>query len=94
MSVSAEEFLRRFLQHVLPRGFQKVRHYGFASAVRRKEYDLIRWLVTLAMGLSYLLQAAAPVTTPRRTEFRCEQCGGPVIFFEFIRPLPAILDTS
>ena len=25
------EFLRRFLQHVLPRGFQKVRHYGFAA---------------------------------------------------------------
>ena len=98
MTVSAEEFLRRFLQHVLPSGFQKVRHYGFASAVRRKEYDLIRWLVTLAMGLCYLLHAAAPETVQRRTEFRCEQCGGPVTFFEFVRPLPAtkppILDTS
>ena len=98
MTVTAEEFLRRFLQHVLPRGFQKVRHYGFASAVRRKEYDLIRWMVTLAMGLCYLLHAAVPETIPRRAEFRCEQCGGPVIFFEFIRPLPAtkppIIDTS
>ena len=98
MTVSAEEFLRRFLQHVLPSGFQKVRHYGFASAVRRKEYDLIRWLVTLAMGLSYLLHAASPETERRLTGFRCEQCGGPVTFFEFIRPLPftrpPILDTS
>ena len=51
MTVSAEEFLRRFLQHVLPPGFQKVRHYGFASATRRAGYEYIRWLVTLAMGM-------------------------------------------
>jgi hypothetical protein len=31
MRLAAHEFLRRFLQHVLPRGFQKVRYYGFAS---------------------------------------------------------------
>jgi hypothetical protein len=30
MTVTADEFIRRFLQHVLPRGFQKVRHFGFA----------------------------------------------------------------
>ncbi len=28
MTVTADEFIRRFLQHVLPSGFQKVRHYG------------------------------------------------------------------
>ena len=31
MTLDAMEFLRRFLQHVLPAGFQKVRHYGFLS---------------------------------------------------------------
>ena len=31
MTLDAIEFLRRFLQHVLPSGFQKVRHYGFLS---------------------------------------------------------------
>src|SRR5271166_1343832 len=31
MTVDAHEFIRRFLQHVLPGGFQKVRHYGFLS---------------------------------------------------------------
>jgi hypothetical protein len=35
MTVDALEFIRRFLQHVLPRGFQKVRHYGFLSASSR-----------------------------------------------------------
>lgn len=90
MTVSAEEFLRRFLQHVLPRGFQKVRHYGFASATRRAGYERIRWLVTLAMGLVYLLHASDPKTKPRRVEFRCTGCGGPVVFFEFIRPPPVL----
>lgn len=32
MTVSAEEFVRRFLMHVLPPGFMKIRHYGFLSS--------------------------------------------------------------
>jgi len=40
-TLTAEEFIRRFLQHVLPRGFVKVRYYGFlSSAVRPKLKDL------------------------------------------------------
>jgi len=40
-TLDAEEFIRRFLQHVLPRGFVKVRYYGFlSSAVRPKLKDL------------------------------------------------------
>jgi Putative transposase/Transposase zinc-binding domain len=97
MTISAEEFLRRFLQHVLPRGFQKVRHYGFASATRRARYKNVRWLVTLAMRLVYLLHAQSK-TPPRRTEFCCTEYGGPVVFFEFIRPAtqnkPPLIDTS
>ena len=98
MTVTAEEFLRRFLQHVLPRGFQKVRHYGFASAIRQKRYDRIHWLVTLAMGLIYWLHAAAPPAKSNCIDFRCTECGGPVVFFEFLRGEPAdrplVNDTS
>ena len=50
MTLTADEFLRRFLQHVLPSGFQKVRHYGFAAARNRDRFEHVRWLVTLAMG--------------------------------------------
>jgi len=40
-TMAAEEFIRRFLQHVLPRGFVKVRYYGFlSSAVRPKLLSL------------------------------------------------------
>jgi hypothetical protein len=43
MKLPAPEFLRRFLLHVLPRGFQRIRHYGFlANAVRRSVLALCR----------------------------------------------------
>ncbi len=32
MTISSDEFIRRFLMHVLPRGFTKIRHYGFLSS--------------------------------------------------------------
>jgi hypothetical protein len=46
MTLSAEVFLRRFLLHVLPKGFVRIRHYGFlANAVRRKRVALCRHLL-------------------------------------------------
>ena len=38
----AEEFIRRFLQHVLPKGFVKVRYYGFFSSGSRKRLAALR----------------------------------------------------
>jgi hypothetical protein len=37
MSLSADEFIRRFLMHVLPTGFQRIRYYGFLGSRKRKE---------------------------------------------------------
>lgn len=46
MTLSAVQFLRRFLLHVLPSGFVRVRHYGFlANSVRRREIDRCRDLL-------------------------------------------------
>lgn len=46
MTLSGEEFVRRFLLHVLPTGFVKTRHYGFlANAVRKKSLALCRELL-------------------------------------------------
>jgi len=43
MSLPTSEFLRRFLLHVLPKGFMRIRHYGFlANRVRRDKLDQIR----------------------------------------------------
>jgi hypothetical protein len=94
MTLSAAEFLRRFLQHVLPSGFQKVRHYGCATATQRNAYRRGRWLVALAMamGLVCALQA-----TLRRDEFRpqvrCAECGGLMAIVGY-SPCPAYFDTS
>jgi hypothetical protein len=37
MPLTGAEFLRRFFQHVLPKGFMRIRHYGFLSNRRRRE---------------------------------------------------------
>jgi putative transposase/transposase-like zinc-binding protein len=43
--LSAQEFLRRFLQHVLPQGFQRVRHFGWHSAAARKRWQRLEALL-------------------------------------------------
>ena len=46
LTLSADKFLSRFLQHVLPRGFRRVRHYGFLGGPRaRQQLDHIRSLI-------------------------------------------------
>ena len=51
MHLEAHEFIRRFLQHVLPDGFQRIRHYGFLANGHRK---------SKLMAIRALLSAAAP----------------------------------
>ncbi|WP_404936195.1 transposase, partial [Pseudoalteromonas sp. SR44-5] len=49
MTLSCDEFLRRYLQHVLPKGFMRIRHYGFlANACRKRKLALIRAHVSTA----------------------------------------------
>jgi hypothetical protein len=78
LTLSAQEFLRRFVQHVLPRGFVKVRHYGLlANRHRQEKLALCRQLLLV---VAVVLQAtastsAAEVVGPVRDQ-RCPQCGG------------------
>ncbi len=46
MTVSAEEFIRRFLQHVLPTGVHKVRYYGLWSPTHRKNLSNVQQILT------------------------------------------------
>ena len=96
MTLDAMEFLRRFLQHVLPSGFQKVRHYGFLSPACGVALDLVRWLIALWAGLTYGLQARRaqePAALARSPG--CPVCGGPMVRLGFVpAPLPAVFDTS
>ena len=46
MTLDAHEFIRRFLLHVLPSGFHRIRHYGrFAGAVRAQNIERARQLL-------------------------------------------------
>ena len=95
MTLDAMEFIRRFLQHVLPGGFQKVRHYGFLSPHSSIALEVVRWLVTVFLGALFVLEAkrtAGPTTTPAP---RCPACGGPMSILGFVpAPMPAVFDTS
>jgi Putative transposase/Transposase zinc-binding domain len=95
MTLEAMEFLRRFLQHVLPAGFQKVRHYGFLSPNSATSIEAVRWLITLHNGAVFTL-LAAPATEPAAPPApRCPKCGGPMSVLGFVPALaPAPFDTS
>jgi hypothetical protein len=95
MTVDGSEFVRRFLQHVLPTGFQKVRHYGFLSPNSRVSLDLVRWLIALYHGLVFALRGHLPQEAPGRPRIRCAVCGGPMVVVAFVpyaEPVP--FDTS
>ena len=59
MTLDALEFIRRFLQHVLPTGLQKVRHFGFLSPNSGTAFEVVRWLVTVFNGERYHLAGQA-----------------------------------
>jgi hypothetical protein len=97
MTVEGSEFVRRFLQHVLPTGFQKVRHYGFLSAHSGVSLELVRWLIALYLGWVFVLRGhlRQPAADADRPPIRCAVCGGRVRVVFFAPKTDAILfDTS
>jgi hypothetical protein len=76
MKLEAMEFIRRFLQHVLPCGFQKVRHYGFLSPRSSLSVEAIRWLLTLHNGQLFVLLAQPQQTPLCIPQMCCPECGG------------------
>ena len=56
MTLDAAEFIRRFLLHVLPSGFHRIRHYGlFAGTVRARNIERVRQVARRARGLARAL---------------------------------------
>jgi Putative transposase/Transposase zinc-binding domain len=95
MTLDALEFIRRFLQHVLPAGFQKIRHYGFLSPRSATTIEAVLWLVTLWKGALFVLQAKAPREPGAPPVPHCPACGGELSLVGFV-PVraPAPFDTS
>ncbi len=88
MNLSAFEFIRRFLQHVLPTGFMKIRYYGFMHPSTKIPVKLavalLEALFTVRPQRSEPVESSVPC---------CERCNGIIRFVRFIRPrdtLPAV----
>jgi hypothetical protein len=84
LTLPVDEFLRRFLLHVLPRGLVRIRHFGFLASRRRG---------TLVPLCKQLLSAAAPApphsalphsdtSSPVVPLWTCPLCGGPMLLIE------------
>ncbi|MFZ0791493.1 MAG: IS91 family transposase [Chromatiaceae bacterium] len=91
MTLPVQEFMRRFLLHVLPLGFHRIRHYGLLANAARVE-NLARARELLAAPLSPLL--AVPVAAveqvapdaPTESARACPCCGAPMVIVEtFVR---------
>lgn len=76
--VSGSEFVRGFTQHTLPRGLQKIRHYGWMSSNSRVSIDEVKWLIWLFLGWTFWLASGhAPQEEPLpKPTVRCAECGG------------------
>jgi len=82
MTLEPAEFIRRFLLHVLPRGFHRIRHYGlFASAVRRENLARARQLLAVPQPTT---QDAADSDAAPEPWRRCPCCGGSMIIVEVL----------
>jgi Putative transposase/Transposase zinc-binding domain len=84
MTLSADEFIRRFLLHVLPDGFHRIRHYGlFASGTRAVNIARIRSLLAPAPPLDQVDPQPAHNEPPAPA---CPCCGGRLVIIERFRP--------
>jgi hypothetical protein len=86
MRLATPEFIRRFLIHVLPDGFHRIRHYGLlASATRKVNIANIRTL----LGTPHPEQATPPTPAaeiiPLTLREPCPCCGGPMRIIEIFR---------
>ena len=71
-TVTAIEFMRRFLQHVLPTGFQKVRYYGFLSSASKALFERVK-LVLSGNTSKPTIKIAVP-KKPKRAANVCPNC--------------------
>jgi len=81
MTLDTDEFIRRFLMHVLPDGFHRIRHYGlFANTVRSNNLNKARELLEVtATPTDSEDQRCDP---PPRAAFVCPLCAAPMVIIE------------
>jgi len=105
MTLATHEFIRRFLSHVLPKGFHRIRHYGlFANANRADNITRARELLNAQTPVKDNTDDVADAELDERQilNFPCPCCGGRMIIIESFaagmepkhKPDPEAIDTS
>ena len=90
-SLGAQEFIHRFLQHVLPKNFVKVRYYGFFAPILRARLPILRDSLLAATDRND--QHATPTnpssgSVPLQPHpILCPHCGQPMLFLHTLTPL-------
>ena len=76
MTLEGPEFLRRFLQHVLPHGFMRIRHFGWlANACRKQQLPLVRQAIAaLAVTPAVIDKATDTASVPGFESIPCSCC--------------------
>ena len=84
-TLEAEKFISRFLQHVLPKGFVKVRYYGFLSPRKRDLLECVKELFNL---ISEQQSTGSGNSTAAEVRvIHCPKCGKPMMFVMEIKPV-------
>lgn len=79
MTISAEEFIRRFLLHVLPDNFTKIKHYGLLS--NRNKKSNIKLCILLISKI--IIEELVPKISRKFNIFKCEKCGSTNFKYSF-----------
>ena len=83
MTLSTGEFMRRFLLHVLPTGFHRIRHYGLiANAGRRDNLARVRALLNVPSEADDAVSIDEAKAEPVQPTYVCPDCGAPMIIIE------------
>ena len=83
-TLPADKFIHRFLQHVLPKGFVKIRYYGLFSPGNRPLLRRVRTLLVSADATSS--PQAQSTTATQKADFFCPKCGQVMTLVHSIRP--------
>ena len=84
LKLHASEFIRRFLTHVLPSGFMKIRYYGFLAPTSKLTLEQVHLRIQLASAFELIPPPSKIAIAPAPL---CRHCGGTLRFVRLIRPL-------
>jgi len=86
-SLSSEKFIQRFLQHILPHRFVKVRYYGFFAATQRAKLMALQTQLTNLTCPAPPDKACQKTVSPLPHKILCPKCGQPMLVLSLVEGL-------